>query len=762
MPRFSVIVPAYKVQAYLAECLDSVLTQTCTDLELIAVDDCSPDACGALFDEYAARDPRVLVLRLPHNQGVGAARNLGLSRATGDYVIFLNGDDALAPGALQSISDRLKATGSPDVLLFGVRQVHWAGEHAEEGPGGTDHPPVGRTTLDVFQLADHPSLLVPAPAATNQAWSREFIEAEGLRFPPGWYADTAWTHPALIAAESIAVLDRRCLLRRQRRRGSVGSTPSSRHLDVLNQYERVLDRVSARPDADRWRPLLHQQLTSRLVELAAPGSPLPAAARAELFRQARAHYARHRPQPAATAAAVFVPDRLRSLLLRWGARRTYRTLSVLGTALRGLNRGATAFGRAAGTALLRLHYRLQRLLPLRPGLAVFRAYGGGGYACNPAAIEAKVRELAPRVRTAWICGRAQAATVPPGTAVLTPGSPAYWTALARARYLVDNGPLPEGLLKRPGQVVLQTMRGTPLKRVGLDLVDRPTVAPDPEVLTKLLQDADRWDHLLSANRHSSLVWEKALPSGYTALAYGYPRNDVFHRAGSAEVAEIRERLGVPPGAVAVLYAPTHRDYRGSRPDLLDLERVLRELGPRFVLLNRTHRAYGGTPAGLDHPRLVEASGHPSIEELCLASDALVTDYSSLMFDYAVLDRPMVVHADDWEAYEATRGTYFDLRTCPPGAVARTEDELIDIFTTGHWQGSRSAQLRAAFRARFCQYDDGQAAERVVRRVFLDQREDLPAVVPLSDRRPAPATHRATTAAVPAPSGFRGFGAVSLD
>lgn len=131
------------------------------------------------------------------------------------------------------------------------------------------------------------------------------------------------------------------------------------------------------------------------------------------------------------------------------------------------------------------------------------------------------------------------------------------------------------------------------------------------------------------------------------------------------------------------------------------------------------------------------SAHPSVEELCLASDALVTDYSSLMFDYAVLDRPIVIHAEDREAYEAARGTYFDLRSCPPGAIARTEDELVDIFATGHWQGSRSAQLRAAFRSRFCTHDDGHAAERVVRRVFLGQAEPLPAVVPLQERRPAP-------------------------
>ncbi len=108
-----------------------------------------------------------------------------------------------------------------------------------------------------------------------------------------------------------------------------------------------------------------------------------------------------------------------------------------------------------------------------------------------------------------------------------------------------------------------------------------------------------------------------------------------------------------------------------------------------------------------------------------------------MFDYADLDRPIVIHADDWEAYEAARGTYFDLRAFPPGAVARSEDELIDIFTTGHWRGSRSTQLRAAFRERFCPYDDGRAAERVVRHVVLGETSGLPPVVPLAERRPVP-------------------------
>ncbi|ROQ97737.1 CDP-glycerol:poly(glycerophosphate) glycerophosphotransferase [Streptomyces sp. 2132.2] len=732
VPRFSVIVPAYKVQAYLQESLDSVLSQSFPDLELIAVDDASPDACGSIIDEYAARDPRVTAVHLAHNLGLGPARNAGLARATGDYLIFLDGDDALAPGALQAVTDRLKDTGSPDVLVYDYARTFWTGElvrnrlaHrlSEEGPAS-------------FRLADRPALLGMLMVVWNKAYRREYVEREGLQFPPGLYEDTPWTYPALLAAESIAVLDRVCVHYRQRRTGSILTTTTRRHLDIFDQYDRVFGYLASRPELERWRPTVHRRMAEHFCALYADPRRLPRACRAEFFRRAAALLRRYRAA-GSPPLALSRTDRIRHLLMRLGVRRTYRTASALRSAALAAGRAGVSLGRGLRESALRLHYRGQRLLPLRPELAVFSAYWHGGYACNPAAIEAKLRELAPRMRTAWICDPQHAATLPAQTAALRPGSAAYWTALARATYLTTNVNFERALVKRPGQVLLQTQHGTPLKRVGLDLQDRPAATPTTD-FAGLLRGADQWDYLLSANRHSTLVWERAIPSSYTTLEYGYPRNDAFHRATSQDVAALRERLGIPLGSTAVLYAPTHRDYRRSRPEHLDFERVLRDLGPRFTILARTHLTYADAPAQpVRHPRLVDVSGYPSVEELCLASDALVTDYSSLMFDYAALDRPIVIHADDWEAYEAARGTYFDLRTCPPGAIARTEDELVDIFTTGHWQGSRSAQLRAAFRSRFCSYDDGHAAERVVRRVFLNDPAPTPPITPLEERTPAP-------------------------
>ncbi|MFJ5773678.1 CDP-glycerol glycerophosphotransferase family protein [Streptomyces sp. NPDC093094] len=743
MPRFSVIVPVYKVQAHLHACLESVLGQSYSDLELIAVDDCSPDACGAVVDEFAARDPRVRPLHLPRNTGPGGARNAGMEAAGGDYLLFLDGDDTFAPGALRAIADRLKETGEPDVLVHGHARADWTGEQVRDEPAErlTERGPAP------FRLQDRPGLLRVPGVAWNKACRREFVEREGLDFPPGRYEDTPWTFPVLVTAESIATLDRVCVVHRLRRRGDFLSTAGEGHFDVFEQYDRLYAFLDARPELAQWRQVLFRRMADHLSEMSGCRDRLPRAVRAEFLRQARDRLRRHHVP--GTPAPLRL--RLRDALVRTGAHRTFRALLAARRLARRTAHLAARLGRALRAAGLRLHYRVQLVLPLRQDRAVFGVSGGRGHSCSPGALESAFRGLAPHIGTAWVALPEHHHTVPPGTRRLVPGTAAYWTALARSKYVVHNAGFGHRTVKRRGQVFVQTRQGTPLKRMGLDLRERPAVARDTD-LARLTREADRWDYVLSSNRHSTLTWERVHPGGYTVLEHGLPRNDVFQRATPADVARLRESLGVPRGSVAILYAPTYRDYRRTQVPGLDLERVLRRLGPRHVVLARPHPLHPG-PLG-EGSRVIDVSGHPSVEKLCLASDVLVTDYASLMFDYANLDRPIVIHAHDRDAYEATRGTCFDLRDFPPGVVARDEDELIDIFATGHWRGSRSAQLRAAFRERFCPYDDGHAAERVVRRVVLGET-DLPPVVPLEARRPVPSAAaslaRSPQASVPRPA-----------
>ncbi|MEV6124485.1 CDP-glycerol glycerophosphotransferase family protein [Streptomyces sp. NPDC052077] len=731
MPKLSLVVPVYKVQGYLPECLDSVLGQDRADFEIIAVDDCSPDGSGAILDEYAARDSRIHVIHLTENVGLGRARNAGLEKATGDYVLFLDSDDTLSPGALSAISDRIDATGEPEILVFDYARTYW---------DGRVRPNLRADLLkaqgpDVFPLTERPQLLDLLQIVWNKAYRRDFITRTGLTFPPGYYEDAPWTFCSMISAERIAVLDRVCVLYRQRREGgNILKTVSRKHFDVFDQYQRVFDYLDAHEELARWRaPLFRKMADHYLTVLERPGR-LPQDARAEFFHRASADYRARLPEgferPAAGRGHKY------ALLERDAYATMVSALAAVKLRRRVRTRARTALNRSKRGAM-GAFYQSQLRLPLDENLVLFSAYWSRSVSCNPAAIDAELARQAPHMRRVWAIRPESAAAVPEGVRAVRVGSREYWAAVARAKYLVNNVNFGDSVVKREGQVHVQTHHGTPLKTMGLDQQKYP--ASTDMDFEKLLERCDRWDFSVSSNRFSTVVWERVYPCSYTTLETGYPRNDVLVNATAEDVRAARAALGLADGARVFLYMPTHREYQPGFTPPLDLARLATELGPDATVLVRGHYFYGGSPhiAELRRTgRVLDVSGHARVEELYLAADALITDYSSAMFDYAVLDRPVISYVPDWDVYSAVRGTYFDLLREPPGVVATTQAELIGLLASGAYDSPETTARRDAFRRRFCEFDDGHAAERVVRRVFLGDESPLP-IVPFDDRSHAP-------------------------
>ncbi|MGA5436513.1 bifunctional glycosyltransferase/CDP-glycerol:glycerophosphate glycerophosphotransferase [Streptomyces cellulosae] len=719
MPRFTVVVPVHNVQGYLHACLDSVLSQSYRDLELIAVDDRSPDGCGAILDDYAARDERVRVLHLEENVGLGRARNAGMPQATGDYLLFLDSDDTLTPGALRALADRLDETGDPDVLVFDYARTYWWGGTRRNVLAHVLSEAAGST----FTAAERPEILDLLMVVWNKVYRRDFVEREGFTFPPGYYEDTPWTFPVLLSAERIATLDRICLYYRQRRQGNILSTTSRKHFDVHEQYARVFRFVDARPALAHWRPFLHAKMGEHCLDILSKPDRLPPSDRAEFFRRTAEMFHAHRPPGAR------VPAELRVLLgsyagyvLRRRATRTGRELQRRAQQVR------------AVTAAKAVRARSLPRRPLDPHLAVYSAFSHRGMLGDPAAVYRAARDLAPHIRGVWVVAdEERAATLPPGTPYVLPDTPEYRRVTGRATYFVNNVNWAGTLVKRQGSVHVHTHHGTPLKYAGADLLEKPGARLHFDV-PQMLRRADRWDYGLVANRHSELVWERAFPCHFTSLRSGSPRNDVLVRGDEERARATRERLGIPEGDTVVLYAPTRRDYRrDGLVERIDLARFAADLGEGRTLVVRLHPTLADGPArglGLSelHRRgvLVDATDEPEVQDVLLAADVLVTDYSSVMFDYALLDRPVVVHADDWDAFRASRGAYLDVTAEAPGHVTRSYRELAWLFASGTWADEESARLRAAFRERFCEYDDGRAAERVVRAVMLGEPLPEPA------------------------------------
>ncbi|MFG2829819.1 CDP-glycerol glycerophosphotransferase family protein [Streptomyces sp. NPDC048434] len=743
VPRFSIVVPVYRVQGFLRECMDSVLAQDDADFELIAVDDCSPDRSGAILDEYAARDDRVQVLHLPENVGLGQARNAGLEKVRGDYVLFLDSDDTLVPGALSALAERLAATDNPEILIFDYSRTYWDGSTRRNALSEL----LDESGAPSFPLAERPQLLDLLQIVWNKAYRRDFIEEHGFAFPEGYYEDAPWTFCTLITAQRIAVLDRVCLYYRQRRQGgNILRTTSRKHFDVFDQYARVFTYLDAHPELSRWRPDMFRKMVDHYLTVLDKPGRLPHNAQAEFFHRAARDYRVRVPagfvRPGGVTGGKYA-------LLAKDVYPALAGLKVAGKVQRTVRKHAGKRVRQAKRKAMDLRYQALMRQPLDENLAVYSAYWNRLPSCNPLAIYEKAKELAPQVHGVWVVKKqlADAGEVPAGIDYVVLNSPRYWEVVARAKYLVNNVNFADGVVKREGQIHLQTHHGTPLKSMGTDQKRYPAAAKGMS-FRKLLARADRWDFSLSANQHTTEQWERVYPCGFASVDAGYPRNDVYYRATAQDVRDIRERLGIAPGKTAVLYAPTMRDYQVGYVPRLDLEKISRELGEDFVLLVRTHYFYDQDP-GLQRLQedgaLIDVSGHPVVEELCLAADALVTDYSSIMFDYANLDRPIINYADDWDTYVRSRGVTFDLLSGrpgdTPGTIATSEDELIEAFRSGRWNDERAAGLRTAFRARFCAWDDGHAAERVVRRVFLGQ-EAAPAPLPPAERTVAPSPRAA--------------------
>jgi len=336
-------------------------------------------------------------------------------------------------------------------------------------------------------------------------------------------------------------------------------------------------------------------------------------------------------------------------------------------------------------------------------------------ACNPLAIDRELARVRPDVVRYWsVVDRSVA--VPEGAVPIVEGSAEWWRVRADARLLVVNDWLRKRWRPRPHQRVLQTWHGTMLKRLALD---RPEVGLRTRVA--VTRESRRWSILLAQNPYAAQILRRAYDFGGPIWVEGYPRDDALV-TGDRDAA--RARLGLVPGQRAVLYAPTWRDDRTEIVDYLDLPgfaRDLRALPGEHVLLVRGHSRTLRHGRDLDAPGLLDVTSAPSMTELLLAADVVVTDYSSIMFDVTATDAPLVLYMPDLDHYRRDlRGFYFDVAAEAPGPVVTERDALLATLrdlASGALAPDPAAL--AAWRARFNPLDDGRASERVVARILAE-------------------------------------------
>jgi len=362
---------------------------------------------------------------------------------------------------------------------------------------------------------------------------------------------------------------------------------------------------------------------------------------------------------------------------------------------------------AANQSRLESEYRSRAVTPA--DAVFFESFYGQNASCNPRAIDAALARLSPGTIRYWSVVDASVA-VPDGAVAIIEGSTEWWLARGEARLLVVNDWLRKRWKKRAHQTVLQTWHGTMLKKIAND---RPRQGLRARIASVL--ESRRWDVLLAQNEHSTRILRRSYGYRGPVWEVGYPRDDVL---ALPDGAAIRARLGISAETTIVLYAPTWRDDRLDHIDHLDVAAFTDALGPGHVTLIRGHSRTLRPGRDVRASNVIDVTGYPDVADLFLIADALITDYSSVMFDFSVTGKPIFFYTPDLAHYgEQLRGFYFDLLEVAPGPVVSQASDLVDLIRTRDATAAEYADRYAAWRTRFNPHDDGHAAERVIERLI---------------------------------------------
>lgn len=383
----------------------------------------------------------------------------------------------------------------------------------------------------------------------------------------------------------------------------------------------------------------------------------------------------------------------------------------------------------AKVATLQLYYIFTKLCKVNQKIIVFESNVGRNYTGNPKYIyeEMVKRGLDKKYRCIFMVVDTKIKI--PGNAVKVRRNHLnYLYIMATAKVWVSDSRLPSFLRKRKGVHYIQTWHGTPLKKLALDMEDI-TMAGETTLdnyKNNFYENAQTWDYLISQNSFSTDIFRHAFAFQKTMLEIGYPRNDILmNHNPETDISKIKHKLKLPLDKKIILYAPTWRDdeyygqgkYKFSLK--LEFQKMKESLEKDYVMIVKYHYLIMDNIDWSGYEGFIYAYDLSyDISELYLVSDLLITDYSSVMFDYSLLKRPMLFYAYDLDNYKnKLRGFYFDFMNEAPGPISLTTEELIcDIL---NYDESKYEEKYEKFAEKYNHLDNGKASEKVV-----DLLEDL--------------------------------------
>lgn len=353
---------------------------------------------------------------------------------------------------------------------------------------------------------------------------------------------------------------------------------------------------------------------------------------------------------------------------------------------------------------------------------VFESFAGKFINDSPYAIYLELKKQRPDWNLIWSVNKNQISTAKELNLKYVRRLRRKWAkTMAMADGWVSNSRMIGWLKKTDDTYYLQTWHGTPLKRLGLDIEN--VVMPGTTTARyrgSFLTEVEKWDGLISPNKYSTDIFKRAFDYKKEILEIGYPRNDALYQGHSQdEINQLKRKLGLPLDKKIILYTPTYRDeqnqgqgkYQFELP--LNLEKLKAEFGDQIYFVFRMHYLISEK---IKADQLIgfakDLSKYQNINDLYLVSDALLTDYSSTMFDYAILKRPIILYFNDEDQYKQSRDFYIDKQDLPVKPV-NNETGLINSINKLIGTDFQIDKKQLDFNKEFVIDTKGQSAKKAV-------------------------------------------------
>ncbi|MCI9617353.1 MAG: bifunctional glycosyltransferase family 2 protein/CDP-glycerol:glycerophosphate glycerophosphotransferase [Eubacterium sp.] len=726
----SIIVTHKKCLWYLEDCLKSIAGQEFKDYEtILVVDDLQdePEEFQKIIDEYQDKI-HLSVFYLNGKTGVSAARNLGLDKAQGEYIYFLDNDDYIYEDGVKKLLDVMEEDTD---MAYGRVQGTYQGtvtfeekrdfEKEEERLSKYDfyHPLEAKFTH--YRRLENLTVL-------GAVYKKSLFEKNNIRFNEEQFcfADVLVLTKIMCSTDKIkGNIDAIYVKRHHNDRYNNPAIEQTPKIDSMPYYFMAVDNAKKIAKG-------HKEIERHLDLILAKFTTL------YLVKKLRWNT---KEEPCWKEEYFFeLHKRLKEVNLRHLNRKYIYWLEK--SVMRAVAAGDLEKTKKSGNRLLAKR-KIKRMfknkwarnkafalhifnkMETKKDWVIFESFMGRNYSGQPKYIyEYMQKHYGDKYTYIWSVDK-RGLKIPGKHKTVKRSGLRYFYYMNRSKYWILNMKQPLSVPKREETILLETWHGTPLKRLAFDLND--VVGGVSNYKDKFYRQKEAWDYLLSDNPFSTEKFQSCfMYPKEKILEYGYPANDPLYAPDREERAKkIKEKLGIPLDKKVIMYAPTWRDDNyyeigQFKFDLdLDVNRLEKEFGDEYVILLRLHYL---VVEALDMSKYgdfaVNGSAYDDVTDLYLITDILITDYSSVFFDFANLKRPVLYYTYDLERYrDVLHGFYLSMEDDLPGPMLLTNDDVVDAIKNIDKIEEQYKDRYEEFYNRFCCVDDGHASERVVKKIF---------------------------------------------